>query len=126
MPIKGIRQPREWIKQLKAEVSQLWTKAYHYYKNDEALYLPPDVESEANQRQAEYTIAAGYELREDIEAFLNRLVPSCYGSCPIARRAQWQEWAVDNQKYIDEDYRCIGNKPLTIVSPKNDKARIGE
>ena len=38
--------------------------------------------------------------------------------------AQWQEWAVDNQKYIDEDYRSIGTKPLTIVSPKMIKREL--
>ena len=96
----------------------------HYYRNGETLYLPPELESEANQRQAEYTTAAGDELLEDIEAFLNRLVPPDYDSWPIARRAQWQEWAVDNRKYIDEDYRCVGTKPLTIVSPKMIKREL--
>ena len=124
IPIKGIGQPREWIEQLKTEVPQLWAEAYHYYRNGETLYLPPELESEANQRQAEYTTAAGDELLEDIEAFLNRPVPPDYDSWPIARRAQWQEWAVDNRKYIDEDYRCVGTKPLTIVSPKMIKREL--
>ena len=124
IPIKGIGQPREWIEQLKKEVPQLWAEAYHYYRNGETLYLPPELESEANQRQAEYTTAAGDELLEDIEAFLNRLVPPDYDSWPIAQRAQWQEWAIDNRKYIDEDYRCVGTKPLTIVSPKMIKREL--
>ncbi|WP_368045119.1 VapE domain-containing protein [uncultured Bacteroides sp.] len=124
IPINGVGQPREWIKQLKIEVPQLWAEAYQYYCNCETLYLPPELETEANQRQAEYTTAAGDELLEDIEAFLNRLVPSGYDSWPIARRAQWQEWAVDNQKYIDEDYRYVGTKPLTIVSPKMIKREL--
>lgn len=124
IPIKGTGEVREWIDKLKAEVPQLWAEAYHYYTAGETLFLPAELESEANRRQAEYTTAAGDELLEEIEAFLNRLVPKAYFSWPLGKRAQWQKWAVDPSSFIDDEYRQIGTEPLTIVSPKMIKCEM--
>lgn len=124
IPIKGTGEVREWIDKLKSEVPQLWAEAYHYYTAGETLFLPPELESEANRRQAEYTTAAGDELLDEIEAFLNRLVPKAYFSWPLGKRAQWQKWAVDPSSFIDDEYRQIGTEPLTIVSPKMIKCEL--
>lgn len=124
IPIKGTGEVREWIDKLKAEVPQLWAEAYHYYTAGETLFLPAELESEANRRQAEYTTAAGDELLEEIEAFLNRPVPKAYFSWTLGKRAQWQKWAVDPSSFIDDEYRQIGTKPLTIVSPKMIKCEM--
>jgi len=124
IPIKGTGEVREWIDKLKAEVPQLWAEAYHYYTAGETLFLAAELESEANRRQAEYTTAAGDELLEEIEAFLNRLVPKAYFSWPLGKRAQWQKWAVDPSSFIDDEYRQIGTEPLTIVSPKMIKCEM--
>lgn len=124
IPIKGIGQPRRWINALKAEVPQLWAEAYSYYSFGEELFLPPELESEANQRQAEYTTAAGDELLEEIEAFLNRLVPTGYATWPLSRRLQWQQWSVDSSSFLEESYKQIGTVPLTMVSPKMIKREL--
>lgn len=124
IPIKGTGEVREWIDDLKAEVPQLWAEAYHYYSAGETLFLPPELESEANKRQAEYTTAAGDELLDEIEAFLNRPVPAAYFTWPLSKRLQWQKWAVDSSYYIEEEYRQIGTDPLTIVSPKMIKCEL--
>lgn len=124
IPIKGVGEVREWIDGLKTEVPQLWAEAYHYYTAGETLFLPPELESEANRRQTEYTTAAGDELLDEIEAFLNRLVPKAYFSWPLGKRAQWQKWAVDSSSFIDDEYRQIGTEPLTIVSPKMIKCEL--
>lgn len=124
IPIKGAGEVREWIDELKSEVPQLWAEAYHYYTAGETLFLPPELESEANWRQAEYTTAAGDELLDEIEAFLSRPVPKAYFSWPLGKRAQWQKWAVDPSSFIDDEYRQIGTKPLTIVSPKMIKCEM--
>ena len=118
IPINGSGEVRDWIDELKAEVPQLWAEAYHYYSSGETLFLPPELESEANKRQAEYTTAAGDDLLEEIEAFLNRPVPIVYFSWPQSKRLQWQKWAVDSSTFIEDEYRQIGTEPLTIVSPK--------
>ena len=123
-PYKGAGEVREWIDELKYEVPQLWAEAYHYYTAGETLFLPPELESEANRRQAEYTTAAGDELLDEIEAFLNRPVPKAYFSWPLGKRAQWQKWAVDSSSFIDDEYRQIGTEPLTIVSPKMIKCEL--
>ncbi len=124
IPIKGAGEVREWIDKLKVEVPQLWAEAYHYYSAGETLFLPTELESEANRRQAEYTTAAGDELLEEIEAFLNRPVPKAYFSWPLGKRAQWQKWAVDPSSFIDDEYRQIGTEPLTIISPKMIKCEM--
>ena len=124
IPIRGTGEVREWIDALKSEVPQLWAEAYHYYTAEETLFLPPELESEANRRQAEYTTAAGDELLDEIEAFLNRLVPKAYFSWPLGKRAQWQKWAIDPSSFIDDEYRQIGTEPLTIVSPKMIKCEM--
>ncbi len=124
IPIKGVGEVREWIDDLKVEVPQLWAEAYHYYSGGEALFLPLELESEANKRQAEYTTAAGDELLEEIEAFLNRPVPAAYFSWPLSRRLQWQKWSADSSNYIDDEYRQIGTELLRIVSPKMIKCEL--
>ena len=124
IPIRGTGEVQEWIDALKSEVPQLWAEAYHYYTAEETLFLPPELESEANRRQAEYTTAAGDELLDEIEAFLNRLVPKAYFSWPLGKRAQWQKWAIDPSSFIDDEYRQIGTEPLTIVSPKMIKCEM--
>ncbi len=124
IPIKGVGEVREWVDKLKAEVPQLWAEAYHYYSVGETLFLPPDLESEANKRQSEYTTAAGDDLLEEIEAFLNRPVPNAYFSWPLSRRLQWQKWSADSSSYIDDEYRQIGTEPLRIVSPKMIKCEL--
>lgn len=124
IPIKGIGQPRQWINALKAEVPQLWAEAYTYYSFGEDLFLPPELESEANLRQAEYTTAAGDELLEEIEAFLNRLVPTGYATWPLSRRLQWQQWSVDSSSFLEDSYKQIGTVPLTMVSPKMIKREL--
>ena len=124
IPIKGTGEVREWIDDLKSEVPQLWAEAYHYYSTGETLFLPPELELEANKRQAEYTTAAGDELLDEIEAFLNRPVPAAYFTWPLSKRLQWQKWAVDSSYYIEDEYRQIGTEPLTIVSPKMIKCEL--
>ncbi len=114
IPIKGAGEVREWIDDLKTKVPQLWAEAYHYYSAGETLFLPTELESEASKRQAEYTTAAGDELLDEIEAFLNNPVPKAYFSWPLGKRAQWQKWAVDPSSFIDDQYRQIGTEPLTI------------
>lgn len=124
IPIKGNGEVTEWIDELKAEVPQLWAEARHYYTLNEPLYLPSEFEDAANQRQAEYTTAAGDELLEEIEAFLNRSVPTAYAGWPLSRRLQWQQWAVDSSSYLDDQYKQIGTELLTIVSPKMIKREL--
>lgn len=124
IPIKGAGEVREWIEKLKAEVPQLWAEAYHHYSAGETLFLSPELESEANKRQAEYTTAAGDELLDEIEAFLNRRVPTAYFSWPLSKRIQWQRWAVDSSSFIEDEYRQIGTEPLTMVSPKMIKCEL--
>lgn len=130
--IQGNGPVSAWIEDLKKEVPQLWAEAYRYYKCGEPLYLPAELEAEANERQAEYTTAAGDELLEEIEAFLNRKVPDCYDSWPVSRRLAWQKWCTDSSQYIEDAYRIAGTKPLMIVSAKmvkyelpNDSIRNG-
>lgn len=115
---------RDWIDELKAEVPQLWAEAYHYYSAGKTLFLPPELESEANKRQAEYTTAAGNDLLEEIEAFLNRPIPIVYFSWSQSKRLQWQKWAVDSSSFIEDEYRQIGTEPLTTVSPKMIKCEL--
>lgn len=124
IPIKGTGQPRLWIDALTAEVPQLWAEAYMYYTLGENLFLPPELEDQANQRQADYTTAAGDELLDEIEAFLNRLVPAGYAAWPLSRRLQWQKWAIDHSSYIDNTYCQTGVVALTMVSPKMIKREL--
>lgn len=124
IPIKGNGEVSEWKDALKAEVPQLWAEAYHYYMLNEPLFLPSELEDAANQRQAEYTTAAGDELLEEIEAFLNRPVPSAYAGWPLSRRLQWQQWAVDSTCSLDDRYKLAGTEPLLIVSPKMIKREL--
>lgn len=114
----------DWIGDLKAEVPQLWAEAYHYFTQGESLYLPSELEVQANQRQAEYTTAAGDELLDEIAAYLNRLVPKSYSGWSVTKRLEWQKWITGKCEYISAGLNVTGTVPLTMVCPKMIKCEL--
>ena len=124
METKGTGPVESWSDRLKADVPQLWAEAYHYYLQKESLFLPKELEEEANKRQDEHTTAAGDELLDEIAAFLNRLVPEGYSGWSVQKRLEWQKWAKDKNNFLDDCYRIVGTVPLTMVCAKMIKREL--
>lgn len=124
IPIVGCGNVSDWIDDLKEETPQLWAEAYHYYKAGETLYLPQELETEANKRQSEYTTAAGDELLEDISSFLERKVPAQYNEWPKVIRLQWQKWSVNPSEFLDIKYQLPGTAFVNLVCPKLIKEEL--
>lgn len=48
------RRYQDWHEALTRDRDQLWAEAAHYYRQGEPLYLPPELEEQAKQRQQEF------------------------------------------------------------------------
>ncbi len=114
----------QWQAALKAEVPQLWAEAYHYYQEGEPIFLSKEMEAAARRLQEQFTESQADELLDDIEAFLERPVPSDYDRWSIPVRLQWQQWKTQQLDGLKEAYRQPGTHQLTIVSARMIKEEL--
>jgi len=73
--VKGNDSVAKWLPNLMANVHQLWAEAYCLYINGEKLYLPDDLENEARKMQTKHNYITGSEIKGEIEAWINTLLP---------------------------------------------------
>ena len=106
IPIQGDGGPENWQEALQREVPQLWAEAYHYYQSGEPIFLPKELEMEARRIQEQFTENQADELLDDIEAFLERLVPAAYDHWSISARLQWQLWKTGRIDWLRDEYRA--------------------
>ncbi len=89
--VKGNGHVSEWLDSLQDIVPQLWAEAYTYYKQGIKLYLTSDMESQANEIQAQHSNILIDPILEDIELYLERDVPLTYKDWPIPCRLGYQK-----------------------------------
>ncbi|EJW97123.1 virulence-associated E family protein [gut metagenome] len=124
IPIKGDEGPGNWQEALKREVPQLWAEAYHYYQSGEPIFLSKELEMDARRLQEQFTENQADELLDDIEAFLERPVPTAYDQWPISVRLQWQLWKTGRIDWLRDEYRKEGTHLLTMVSARMIKEEL--
>lgn len=119
-----------------ALVAQMWAEAKHRYNNDEALYLPANLEAEMNDRQATHT--EDDYLEGIIEAFVNTKIPACWRDLDVDTKRQYiqsgnedilpkeaheAEWEYrDRVSPVEVWCECLGNDRSKF--PKAEQFRI--
>lgn len=118
-------------KDLPSERNQIWAEALMYYELGEAVYLTPDQEKMAAEKQRE---ALERDDREGIvEEFLDKKIPEDYYEWPVQKRVQYQQTpdlVVDaGDPVIQRDFisgfeiwcECFG-KPMSSFNQKESKS----
>ena len=85
----GKRKYDDFREALQRDRDQLWAEAYHYFKSGEKLYLPPEMEAAARQRQEEYNDAADDPMADRLRHFLDIRLPVEWPEWPTSRRRAW-------------------------------------
>lgn len=84
------------------EVAQIWVEALTYYRQGEALVLPPDIEREADSTRQRHT--EGFEKIGLIEEFINTDIPE-----------NWYSWEPAQMREFISDPDEVINKPSNLV-----------
>lgn len=108
---EGKGQPSQWVDRLKANVSQMWAEAYHYFKEGENLFLTPELEAQANAVQFEYNKAGGDDLLPVIEEFLDVPLP-----------VDWETYTKEEKKQYFKYYDPL--KPIGTMKRQRVTAEV--
>ena len=75
--------------QLDGERDQLWAEAVHRFREGERLYLPRELEKEAQQRQEDHNEVAADERTGIIEAFIRKEIPENWEQLSAKQRRDY-------------------------------------
>ncbi|MDO4158896.1 MAG: virulence-associated E family protein [Prevotellaceae bacterium] len=103
VPVNGNGHVSAWLSELKAVVPQLWAEAYAYYKQGMKLYLPPELENQANEVQMNHSNVLVDPILEDIVTFLEHEVPKAYATWPIPTRLAYQKGCLTGSDSYPEE-----------------------
>lgn len=93
-----LRKYNDFNASLTRDRDQLWAEAVTYWKQGEKLYLPPELEAEARQRQSRYNDDNDDPLRDMLAVFLDMKLPVDWGSWDLNRRRAY----IRNPDPLDE------------------------
>lgn len=77
---------KDALEAMKADRDQLWAEAVEYWKQGEKLFLTPELEAEARQRQAEYNDDSDDPMKDMLQIFLETKLPPDWQTWDLARR----------------------------------------
>ncbi|CAK0750894.1 putative DNA primase/helicase [Gammaproteobacteria bacterium] len=136
MPVKPPKHASVWQPELAANRDQLFAEAYFQWAMGENLYLPPDLEAEAERLQREHTLDDG--LSASIEEWLKQPVPSDWYSRNMYQRQAFLNGAFEASSMMLRDRVCakevwvehMGGRPdqfneVKARSINNSLRRIG-
>lgn len=89
VPVKGAGPVAQWLPRLRTEIPQIWAEAFELYSQGTALYLRPELEAQAKRVQFEYDTAAGDEVSDTIENYLDILLPPDWYTYDKRKRREW-------------------------------------
>ena len=78
---------------------QIWAEAVERWKEGEPLYLSPEMEAEAKQRQAEYNDDNDDPLKSMVQSFLDMKLPPDWATWDLNRRRAY----IKNPDPLDEE-----------------------
>ena len=121
---EGKEQPSQWADRLKANVSQMWAEAYHYFMQGEELFLTPELEAQANAVQFEYNKAGGDDLLPVVQSFLDVPLPVDWETYSKEERKQYFKYSVDPLKPTGTVKRTKVTAEV-VKNELNDKSIVG-
>lgn len=93
-----LRKYNDFNASLTRDRDQLWAEAVTYWKQGEKLYLPPELEAEARQRQSQYNDDNDNPMRDMLAVFLEMKLPVDWESWDLNRRRAY----IRNPDPLDE------------------------
>lgn len=93
-----LRKYNDFNASLTRDRDQLWAEAVTYWKQGEKLYLSPELEAEARQRQSRYNDDNDDPMRDMLAVFLDMKLPVDWGSWDLNRRRAY----IRNPDPLDE------------------------
>lgn len=93
-----LRKYNDFNVSLTRDRDQLWAEAVVYWKQGEKLYLPPELEAEARQRQSQYNDDNDDPMRDMLSMFLEMKLPVDWESWDLNRRRAY----IRNPDPLDE------------------------
>lgn len=93
-----LRKYNDFNASLTRDRDQLWAEAVTYWKRGEKLYLPPELEAEARQRQSQYNDDNDDPMRDMLAVFLEMKLPVDWESWDLNRRRAY----IRNPDPLDE------------------------
>lgn len=93
-----LRKYNDFNASLTRDRDQLWAEAVTYWKKGEKLYLPPELEAEARQRQCQYNDDNDDPMRDMLAVFLEMKLPVDWESWDLNRRRAY----IRNPDPLDE------------------------
>lgn len=82
-----LRKYNDFNASLTRDRDQLWAEAVTYWKRGEKLYLPPELEAEARQRQSQYNDDNDNPMRDMLAVFLEMKLP-----------VDWESWGLNRRR----------------------------
>lgn len=93
-----LRKYNDFNASLTRDRDQLWAEAVTYWKRGEKLYLSPELEAEARQRQSQYNDDNDDPMRDMLAVFLEMKLPVDWESWDLNRRRAY----IRNPDPLDE------------------------
>lgn len=93
-----LRKYNDFNASLTRDRDQLWAEAVTYWEHGEKLYLPPELEAEARQRQSRYNDDNDDPMRDMLSMFLDMKLPVDWESWDLNRRRAY----IRNPDPLDE------------------------
>lgn len=93
-----LRKYNDFNASLTRDRDQLWAEAVTYWRQGEKLYLPPELEVEARQRQSRYNDDNDDPMRDMLSMFLKMKLPVDWESWDLNRRRAY----IRNPDPLDE------------------------
>lgn len=94
----NLRKYNDFNASLTRDRDQLWAEAVTYWKQGEKLYLSPELEAEARQRQSQYNDDNDDPMRDMLSMFLEMKLPVDWESWDLNRRRAY----IRNPDPLDE------------------------
>lgn len=85
----SLRKRQNWYDAITEDRDQLWAEAVAYWKRDESLCLPANLEEQARKMQAEYNDDNDDPILGMLTTFLDRKLPADWGLKDTRQRREW-------------------------------------
>ena len=106
----ALRKYPDWLDMLRADRDQLWAEAVVRYREHEPLYLSPEMEREARERQKTHNDDRDDPIRDMLRQFLDMKLPAEWDSWELNRRRSYLRDPSPNDSEAAEGCRATKSR----------------